>query len=85
MGRKRKYSSQIKNLSTVSEDVFTGQWLAGQQPGAAAAAQTCSRRKQVIQNSNAASSSEWCCGVSHAHHSSPSSVEQLSQEAPLAR
>lgn len=52
MGRKRKYSSQFKNLSSVSEDVFTGQWLAGQQTGAAAATQTCSRRKQVIQNSN---------------------------------
>lgn len=28
IGRKRKHSSQFKNLSSVSEDVFTGQWLA---------------------------------------------------------
>lgn len=69
IGRKRKHSSQFKNLSNVSEDVSTGQWLVVQQPGAAAA-QTCSRRKQELQHSNTASSSEWCCAVSCACHSS---------------
>lgn len=76
IGRKRKHSWQFKNLCNVSEDVFPGQWLAAQQPGTAAA-QTCSRRKQAIQYSKAASSSAWCCGVSHARHSS----HQLGQTA----
>jgi len=77
IGRKRKHSSLFKNLSSVSEDVVTGQWLVVLKP-----APEESKRSNTARRLPALSGAVVC----HVHDTAPIDwVKQLSQEAPLAR